>query len=954
MQGLKSVRDFVRGKMSTAVMVALRLLDGWLAECALVAMLLVTGVAINQERSLLDRTRSLTRYDAQQFYTYVYTDAADGGGSSGGVDGDNPFGWNCALTEASGSPYCGFGILLDLDHSGRGVDFSRTETVTLDLTYDGPADHLTLYLKNGDRRYSKPSRSETDKYNFVDFAVRQGRQTIKIPIADFKVPDWWVYQNHVSRALADPQFNNIISIEVTTAMTPPAGRYRATINSVGFNHSILSTEQWHLAIFAAWTALILAFLALRRRRDRRDRILRQKRWETCLDTVPQMVWVASAEGDDYLNARWQEFTGISLRPGNQASRWELLHPDDRSRVKACWSESLATGYPYEIEYRLRHWSGVYRWVLSRGLPEKTPMPGRPLRWYGTCTDIHDRVLATEALNTSESLNRGIIDAIPDCVSLLDLEGTLLFANRPAQMQGGAVDARIGLGRGFLGIFPKSMRARADEMFTKAADGKTGRQTALREDGSWWDTIVAPVLDPTGQPCRIVVVSRDVTEQKDAEEFARWTANHDMLTQLPNRTLLQKGIDEAIEQEQPFALLLVDIDDFKLINDTAGHDAGDALLCAFAERLVQAVGDGGTVGRLGGDEFAIVLSRFESHERLNALVAEIMLKLREPCIHHGHVLDCKGSIGISLFPEHGTARAKLLKNADVALYAAKNSGKGHCQIFRPEMRNELSRRGAMIAFAKAALENDRILPYYQPKIELLSGKPIGFEALLRWRHPSGGVRTPAKIAAAFEDLTLAAEMSEAMITRVIADMRAWQDEGVPFGHVAINAAAAEFRRGDFADRLLERMHLNGIPPEAVQVEVTETVFLGRGAEYVERALKTLSDQGIRIALDDFGTGYASLSHLKDFPVSIIKIDRSFVQELKERRDHAPIIDAVINLARSLNIRVVAEGIESPIQHEFLLMRGCHHGQGHLYSPAVPASRAAAFARRGPDMPLLIAA
>jgi EAL domain-containing protein (putative c-di-GMP-specific phosphodiesterase class I) len=332
----------------------------------------------------------------------------------------------------------------------------------------------------------------------------------------------------------------------------------------------------------------------------------------------------------------------------------------------------------------------------------------------------------------------------------------------------------------------------------------------------------------------------------------------------------------------------------------------------------------------------------------------MLKLREPCIHNGHVLDCKGSIGISLYPEHGTARPKLLKNADVALYAAKNSGKGHCQIFRSEMRNELSRRGAMIAFAKAALENDRILPYYQPKIELLSGRPVGFEALLRWRHPSGGVRTPAKIAAAFEDLTLAAEMSEAMIERVINDIRSWQDEGVPFGHVAINAAAAEFRRGDFADRLLERLHINGIPPEAMQVEVTETVFLGRGAEYVERALKTLNDNGVKIALDDFGTGYASLSHLKDFPVSIIKIDRSFVQELQERRDNAPIIDAVINLARSLSIRVVAEGIESPVQHEFLLLRGCDHGQGHLYSPAVPASRAIAFARRGPDMPLLIAA
>jgi EAL domain-containing protein (putative c-di-GMP-specific phosphodiesterase class I) len=198
------------------------------------------------------------------------------------------------------------------------------------------------------------------------------------------------------------------------------------------------------------------------------------------------------------------------------------------------------------------------------------------------------------------------------------------------------------------------------------------------------------------------------------------------------------------------------------------------------------------------------------------------------------------------------------------------------------------------------------------------------------------------------------MSDAMIEGVIRDIRVWRDTGIPFGHVAINAAAAEFRRGDFADRLLERLHASGIPPDAFQVEVTETVFLGRGAEYVERALKTLSAEGVQIALDDFGTGYASLSHLKDFPVSIIKIDQSFVQELEEKRDNAPIIDAVINLGRSLNIKVVAEGIETPIQHHFMVGRGCDFGQGHLYSPAIPAATAAVFAKAPPERKSLIAA
>jgi len=288
MQGLHSVREFARGKLSSAVTAAWRLLGGWLAECALVAMLLVTAVAINQERFLLDRTQTLTRHDTQRFFSYVYTDAANGGGSSAGVDASNPLAWSCSLTEASGGPYCGFGMLLDIDHSNRGMDLSRIETITLDLTYNGPADHLTLYLKNNDPRYSKPSRPETDKYNQLDFAVRQGRQRIEIPIKALRVPDWWVTQNQVPRSLANPQFTNIVAIELTTAMTPPAGHYRAQINGIAFHHSILSTEQWHLAIFGVWTALILAFLALRRRTERIARILRQKRWEHCLDTVPQM------------------------------------------------------------------------------------------------------------------------------------------------------------------------------------------------------------------------------------------------------------------------------------------------------------------------------------------------------------------------------------------------------------------------------------------------------------------------------------------------------------------------------------------------------------------------------------------------------------------------------------------------------------------------------------------
>jgi EAL domain-containing protein (putative c-di-GMP-specific phosphodiesterase class I) len=240
---------------------------------------------------------------------------------------------------------------------------------------------------------------------------------------------------------------------------------------------------------------------------------------------------------------------------------------------------------------------------------------------------------------------------------------------------------------------------------------------------------------------------------------------------------------------------------------------------------------------------------------------------------------------------------------------------------------------MLSLAKEALWNDWIEPFYQPKYHLETGKLEGFEALLRWRHPQRGIQGPDTIAAAFQDLDLAAQISDRMIDRVIADMRYWLRDGIRFGHVAVNAAAAEFRRGSFAETLLDRLKAADIPPEYFQLEVTETVFLGRGAEYVETALKTLSRAGVRIALDDFGTGFASLSHLKRFPVDIIKIDRSFVRDLHRDPDDAAIINAVIQLSRSLGISVVAEGIETEGQHQFLLDAGCAVGQGFLYSEAV---------------------
>jgi diguanylate cyclase (GGDEF)-like protein/PAS domain S-box-containing protein len=670
---------------------------------------------------------------------------------------------------------------------------------------------------------------------------------------------------------------------------------------------------------------------------------------TLLDAVPQMLW--SYDPDlprPRYSRQWETFTGVDLNSPDGPTRADFIHRDDFAAANARWRFSLETGQLYETQYRVRHRSGEYRWILSRGRPHRGE-DGKTI-WYGSCTDIHERVLAEAALDASTRLSRGIVDASPDCISVLGLDGRRLFANAATRSAYQVADDCDLVGELWGTRFPEPARSRAAEALAQAQGGEQAR--LLIQYGAeqrWWDIILAPVRDDHGRPIRIIVLSRDISDQKKAEERASWAANHDALTGLPNRFLFQKTLDEAIACVHVgggggFAILLLDVDDFKRINDTLGHDAGDALLCTFAERIRGALRAEDMVARLGGDEFAVLLAGVEEEEGVAAAVETILAALREPCVHGGRVLDCQASIGASLFPHQGVDRAELLKNADVALYAAKAAGRANLKLFRADMRKEMQTRVSMLNLARDALANRRIMPFYQPKIDLETGGVAGFEALLRWSHPSMGPQSPATIAAAFEDLALASEISDQMIGAVIADLVRWRGEGVDVGHVAINAAAAEFRRGDFADKLLERLHEAGLPPSLLQVEVTETVFLGRGAESVERALKLLSGAGVGIALDDFGTGYASLSHLKQFPVDLIKIDRSFVRDLEEDPDDAAIVDAVVNLGRSLGIRTVAEGVENERQHGFITSLGCDYGQGYLYGKAAPANDVEAMLKR----------
>jgi diguanylate cyclase (GGDEF)-like protein/PAS domain S-box-containing protein len=627
----------------------------------------------------------------------------------------------------------------------------------------------------------------------------------------------------------------------------------------------------------------------------------------------------------------------------------LIHPDDRSRLDGEINQALSKGDLFSSEFRIRRAdTGEERWISCRTKMIRDHA-GVHVKTIGAHLDITDRKRGEEALRESEERFRLAAEAAGLGVWDYDEAANRRdWSGRLKEILGVPADAHPSIELALTCVHSDDrdefkrhlsnlLKGRGSDRFEASfricrPNDSQPRWVAL----SGWKTLAA-----APGKSRVIVTARDITDEKTAEERVLWSATHDGLTGLANRSLFQQKLEDAIHTAArsgaSLGLLMLDMDHFKQINDTLGHDAGDMLLKMFAERLQGAVRASDTVARFGGDEFAVVLPALRDEQSLADTLEAILERLREPFAYAGRILDCRASIGASSYPLHGETAEVLLKNADMALYEAKAAGRATGALFEPRMRSEAQRRGTMVQRARDAVADDRVVPYYQPKLDLSDGTVVGFEALLRWRDANGRVHLPQSIRAAFEDLDVAATISDRMVHHAIADMRAWLDRGVAFDHVAVNASAAEFRRDNFAERVLEGLAQAEVPTRHFQLEVTETVFLGRGAEYVHRALGLLSTNGVKIALDDFGTGYASLRHLKQFPVDIIKIDQSFVRDMEEDAGDEAIIRAVINLARSLSIKVVAEGIETRSQADRLVELECDFGQGFLYSKAVPASR-----------------
>jgi len=463
----------------------------------------------------------------------------------------------------------------------------------------------------------------------------------------------------------------------------------------------------------------------------------------------------------------------------------------------------------------------------------------------------------------------------------------------------------------------------------------------------WLSITAVGDDPSG-PEHYIGIFSDVTDRKEAEARIQHLAHHDALTGLPNRLLMNDRINQAIHRAkrhgEKFALLFIDLDRFKLINDTLGHEVGDALLVQVAERCHQVVRESDTVSRQGGDEFVVLLAGLGAAQDARHIAQKLIKALSRPYLLDNHELAVTASIGIAMFPGDGESASELMRNADAAMYRAKSEGRNRFEFYSSELETASLGMLLMENQLRGALARHELQLFYQPKMDAQSGRCAGLEALLRWQHPELGLVLPNRFIATAEETGLIAPIGAWVIDEACRQLREWIDIGIEPPRIAVNLSAHQFASQDVEGVVSAALNAHGIPPGLLELELTETMLM-RNPKRTAELLRRLRSIGLTLSIDDFGTGYSSLGYLHMFPVQELKIDASFVHDIQPMGGRGKIAKAIIALAHELGLQVVAEGVETPYQREFLSTHGCDHLQGYLFSRPVPAGDVVEFF--GPD-------
>jgi diguanylate cyclase (GGDEF)-like protein/PAS domain S-box-containing protein len=562
-------------------------------------------------------------------------------------------------------------------------------------------------------------------------------------------------------------------------------------------------------------------------------------------------------------------------------------------------------------------------------------------------DSARRGLAEDALFVEKERAQVTLNCIGDAVICTDISGNVTFLNIVAEKMT-AWSWKEAHGRPMAEVFRivdgTTRKAVRDPMQMAIAQNETVGLTVncvlIRRDGAEYaiEDSAAPIHDRAGHVTGAVIVFHDVSAARAMSMQMTHSAQHDVVTGLPNRMLLNDRITQSIalarRNNRSIALLFLDLDHFKYINDSLGHDIGDDLLLCVSTRLLAGVRGSDTVSRQGGDEFVVLLSEISHPEDAVTSARKLLFSISTACSIGGHDLHIDGSIGISIYPTDGADAETLIKNADTAMYHAKQSGRNNFKFFKAEMNLKAVERQSLEGNLRRALERKEFMLHYQPKVKLTTEEIMGVEALIRWQHPDRGLVPPSQFIPVAEDCGLIHQIGRWVMREACTQARAWQDAGLPPLPIAVNVSAVEFRDKKFVEDVRAILAETGLAASYLELELTEGVLM-EDAESTTLVLQELKAMGVHLAVDDFGTGYSSLSYLRQFPIDVLKIDQSFVRRITDDLDDSTIVSAIINMGKSLKYLVVAEGVETEEQRLYLQAQHCEEGQGYLFSRPLPA-------------------
>lgn len=730
----------------------------------------------------------------------------------------------------------------------------------------------------------------------------------------------------------------------------------ALANSVDF--TIAVGVEWLLVVLAA-LVFGLVFLRWRARRALRDQ--RSEHSNALIEREERLSLALWGSGDEFWDwdiARNELFRiGADRLLGHGSNhdsvpidiwRTQQVHPDDVARVEAAVTAHLeGRSEFYETEHRVRHHSGKWVWVRSRGKVVARDDDGKPTRIAGTARDIsQDRRVARERRIASE-----VLRSMGEAVAVIDLDFNFVSVN-PAfsRITGYLEDEVIGRSSALLDsvqhqpAFYQNIRQRLGD------DGRwAGEMWQRRKDGEEFlgQLEISEVADGEHVRSHFVAVLTDITDTKRFEQELRYLANYDNLTGLANRALLSERLAHAIvrarRQDTRVAILFLDLDRFKDINDSLGHSAGDRILKAVAARLLATVGGNDTVARLSGDEFTLVLEDIHdiaAVEKQAQIIIDSFTSSLDLDDQHDVVIS--PSIGISLYPDHGLVPTELLKCADTAMYQAKASGRNTFQLYTAAMDTLARDRARMAGALRKALDRGEFRLLYQPKLDLTNGNITGVEALLRWHSAELGEIPPTVFIPIAEETALIVPIGEWVMRESLVTLKRWRHSGLTAITMAINVSVLQLLRANLPELLTQMTAELDVPANRVELEITESMVMAK-AEQTNQALNALRRIGTTIAIDDFGTGYSSLVYLKRLPIDTLKIDKEFVGDLSRDPDDAAITTTVITMAHSLGLKVVAEGVETQEQMDYLREHGCDAIQGYWLSPPLDAHHCLAFMR-----------